>query len=72
MRPDPHPTARHIMTREVTLLCPMCGRSVLVALDKTDPPDTARVETTCFDCSTPGDFEQVMYFDKSGKQLEPE
>ncbi len=56
----------------ITLLCPLCGKSMPSPLDKTDPPNTARVETLCYDCDDGGNFPEVLYFDKNGKQLECE
>ena len=55
---------------QVTLRCPACKAEKQVALDKTDPPNTAIVETTCPKCMRAGDFEQVLYFDATGNQLE--
>jgi hypothetical protein len=55
---------------QVTLRCPNCKNEKRVALDKTDPPNVAVVETACPKCSADGDFESVLYFDAQGKQLE--
>lgn len=55
---------------KVTLRCPSCERTMEVAKDKTDPKQTAAVETLCDKCDDGGGFPEVLYFDASGKQLE--
>ena len=49
--------------------CPKCGKKKTVAADKSDPKGTARIVAKCPKCS--GDFEEVRYFDKRGKELTP-
>lgn len=56
--------------KKVTLRCPTCERTMQVAKDKTDPPETATVETLCDNCDHGGGFPEVLYFDADGKQLE--
>lgn len=53
----------------VTLQCPACDRTMQVKGDKTDPKNTAVVQTLCDQCDDGGGFPEVLYFDKSGKQI---
>lgn len=52
----------------VRMKCHKCGRSESVARDDSDPPGTAEVWTLCPECCG-GDFAEVMYFDRDGKQI---
>lgn len=53
----------------VELRCPKCKRTKTIQRDKTDPRKTAVVEVLCPDCDDNGEFPEVLYFDRSGKQL---
>jgi len=52
----------------VTLRCPECHRTLRVRKDPSDPPRTVIVQARCPEC-VGGDFDEVLYFDKAGKQL---
>ncbi len=53
----------------VTLRCPKCDRHRTTPLDESDPAGTVRVDCNCPNCA--GDFQEIRYFDKDGKELEP-
>lgn len=53
----------------VRLWCPHCKREMRVALDRTDPPNTAEVHAACPECA---DSELTDYFDEQGRQIDLE
>lgn len=58
----------------VTLRCPRCKRTMRVAKDDTDPPNTFFVEAPCDrrKCDVGGERPETMYFDAQDRQLHPE
>lgn len=54
--------------KKVTLACPKCKRERKVHPHKSDPVGTVRVAVSCPKCNPDG-FEDVSYFDATGKQL---
>jgi hypothetical protein len=52
----------------ITMRCPNCKREQAAPRDATDPPGTAVVQATCDRCDR-GDFAEVIYFDRNGRQL---
>lgn len=54
----------------VTLRCPMCQTSKIVDRHKSDPPNTAVVESSCLKCHKSGDFENVNYLNSAGSQID--
>lgn len=53
----------------VILRCPECKKQRSVDREKSDPPGTVVVETSCLDCHKSGDFENVDYFNVKGEQI---
>ena len=52
----------------ILLHCIACGRRKQARRDPTDPPGTAVVQARCPEC-VGGDFDEVLYFDASGKHI---
>lgn len=63
-------TRRGWNLRKVILECPHCGRTMNSCADKTDPPGTVKVVSTCDKC--PEDAAIVDYFNAEGKQIDLE
>jgi hypothetical protein len=56
-----------VSAEQITLECPRCGRTMLSALECSDPPGTARIVSVCDRC--PEDASIVDYFNVAGVQL---
>lgn len=52
----------------VIMECPVCGRTKEARIDKSDPPNTAKVRAVCNEC--PDDAAMVDYFDEAGRQID--
>ena len=61
-------TATSRVRRTVILTCPHCPRRMTVAMDPTDPPNTARISATCDRC--PDDAAVIDYFNAQGQQID--
>ncbi len=53
--------------KTVTLECPICKKRKIVARDKTDPINAARVVFACPDCVD--EVNIIDYFDADGRQI---
>ena len=62
------PKPRGWNLRVVTLECRHCGRTKRSWPDRSDPPNTAKVVSTCDQC--PEDAAIVDYYDKDGRQID--
>lgn len=56
----------------VTLRCPHCKRTKIVANDETDPKGTAVVEAMCDRCDDGGNKPEVHYYDAAGRWFDGE
>lgn len=55
----------------VKLKCSKCGKWKIVERHKSDLKGTVTVIADCPECSQPGMFEDVTYWDADGKQILP-
>jgi len=61
-----------VIVRRITALCSGCGNAVRTDLHDTDPPGTARIETSaCNLCDDGGGFPLAYHFALDGRELEP-
>jgi hypothetical protein len=60
--------ARPPRAKTVTLECPVCKKRKIVAKDKTDPENAARVVFACPDCAD--EVNIIDYFDADGRQID--
>lgn len=57
------------MSARITIKCPKCAKSDVVARDQFDPPKAVRVEIQCPECNA-GDFDSPRYYAADGSELD--